>query len=78
MAQSKSSSKSVLPQVMLFFGITMFVVYVAVGVALISLGHIILPQMPHTYRILMGAMVIAYALFRLFRVVKLFRNRENL
>lgn len=78
MAQTKSSSKSVLPQVMLFFGIIMFVVYVAVGMALIILGHIILPQMPHHYRIIMGAMVIAYALFRLFRVIKLFRNRETI
>lgn len=78
MAHNNSSSKSVLPQVMLVFGIMMFLVYVGVGVAIISFGHVILPQMPATYRLLLGSLAIVYALFRLYRILNLYKNRDNI
>ncbi len=76
MSTTPSPRKSVLPQVMLALGITMFIVYISAGIAVMMYGHLFLAQIQPTLRLVLGALVILYALFRLYRVVNLYKKRE--
>lgn len=69
---------NVLPNVMMLFGALMFVVYTAMGIFVITYGNVLLPKISHTGRIAAGALIVFYALFRLYRVIKLYKNREEL